>query len=117
MIENINLNKTVYNKGQYDKVINTSFTQLGVPTPQEQIASQPTVDDFFTMYNNLFYDIPELGETNSHEYLIQKSSDYINYVPNLEEIIALQNEIAQLRVELLDSQKQISELQLQLGTI
>lgn len=35
-MENINLNKRVYNKDQYEKVIDTSFTQLNVPEPQEE---------------------------------------------------------------------------------
>ena len=34
--------------------------------------------NFLTIYNQLFYEIPELGETNSHEYLIKTSSDYID---------------------------------------
>ena len=34
-MENINLNKKVYNKDQYEKIIDTSFTQLNVPEPQE----------------------------------------------------------------------------------
>ncbi len=63
------------------------------------------------MYNTLFYQIPELGSVNSHEYLIKKSSEYILYDPNEEEILALQNEIAQLRTELLDTQKQLVDLQ------
>ena len=65
MSENINLQKQVYNKGDYPKVINTSFTQLGVKSIQQQIEIQPTVNDFFNLYNDLFYDIPELGNTNS----------------------------------------------------
>jgi hypothetical protein len=111
MSENINLNKQVYNKGDYQKVINTSFTQLGVQTIQEQLAAQPTVEEFFNMYNELFYQIPELGTTNSHEYLIKTSSEYINYDANSEEIAALQAEIAQLRSDLLDAQKQVVSLQ------
>lgn len=35
-MENISLNKKVYNKDQYEKVIDTSFTQLNVPEPQEE---------------------------------------------------------------------------------
>jgi hypothetical protein len=111
MSENISLNKQVYNKSDYQKVINTSFTQLGVPTVQEQLAAQPTVEEFFNMYNELFYQIPELGATNSHEYLIKTSSEYIGYDANSEEITALQAEIAQLRIDLLDSQKQVASLQ------
>jgi cell fate (sporulation/competence/biofilm development) regulator YmcA (YheA/YmcA/DUF963 family) len=111
MSENINLNKTVYNKAQYEKTINTSFNQLGVQTIQEQIDQQPTVEEFFALYNELFYTIPETGQTNSHEYLIRQSSDYINFTQNSEEIDALQQEISQLRIELLDAQRQIVLLQ------
>jgi len=114
MNENINFNKQVYDKRQYSKIIDSSFTQLGVKTIQEQISSQPTTNDFFSMYNDMFYDIPELGVTNSHEYLIKKSSEYINFEANQEEIIALQAEISQLRIELLDAQKQ--NIGLQTGT-
>jgi hypothetical protein len=111
MSESVNLNKQVFDKVQYTRVIDTSFKQLGVQTIQEQINQQPTVNDFFSMYNELFYQIPELGVTNSHEYLIKKSSEYIAFDANQDEIIALQNEIAQLRTDLLDTQKQVIELQ------
>jgi len=111
MAENISFNKQVYNKEDYSKVIDTSFKQLGVQTIQQQIDEQPTVNDFFDMYNELFYDIPETGEVNSHEFLIKKSSEYINFEANQEEIAALQSEIAQLRTDLLDAQRQIVELQ------
>ena len=112
MSENINISSDQrYNKRQYTKVIDTSFKQLGVQTIQEQIDQQPTVDEFFNMYNELFYQIPELGTTNSHEYLIKKSSEYINFSSNLEEITLLQEEIAQLRADLLNSQKQVIQLQ------
>jgi hypothetical protein len=114
MSENVNLNKQVYDKNQYTKVIDTSFKQLGVQTVQEQLNQQPTINDFFAMYNELFYNIPELGATNSHEYLIKTSSEYINYTANQEIIDVLQAEIAQLRIDLLDSQKQV--IQLQTGT-
>lgn len=114
MSENVNLNKQVYDKNAYNKVIDTSFKQLGVQTIQEQLNQQPTIDSFFAMYNELFYNIPELGATNSHEYLIKTSSEYINYSADQELINALQAEIAQLRIDLLDSQKQV--IQLQIGT-
>jgi hypothetical protein len=112
MAEKIEFIKNVFDKNTYSKVINTSFTQLGITPTTEQINDQPTVNDFFNMYNDLFYNIPEKGETNSHEFLIKKSSEYIGFEPNQEEIIALQNEIAQLRIELLDTQKQNLDLQI-----
>ncbi len=115
MSENVSLNKQVYDKNQYTKVIDTSFKELGVQTIQQTLDAQPTTEEFFTMYNDLFYDIPELGEINSHEFLIKKSSEYIGFEANQDEILALQDEIAQLRIDLLDAQKQIIELQT--GTI
>jgi hypothetical protein len=110
-MEEINLNKTVYNKGTYSKVIDTSFSQLGVKTIQEQLEDQPTVNDFFILYNELFYDIPENGEVNSHEYLIKQSTEYIKFDEINEEIEALQQEITQLRIDLLGEQKRFIELQ------
>ena len=111
MSENIKFSKQVYDKNQYTKVIDTAFKQLGVQSIQETINNQPTTNQFFDMYNDLFYDIDELGEINSHEYLIKKSSEYIDFDANQEEIEALQAEIANLREELLDAQKQNIELQ------
>ena len=107
MSEEIKLNKTVYNKDLYLKIIDTEFKQLGIKTIQEQIDSEITVDQFFEFYNELFYDIPETGNINSHEFLITQSSNYINFEGNTEEIEALQNEISQLRQELLSAQQQL----------
>lgn len=111
MSESVNLNKQVYDKNAYNKVIDTSFKQLGVQTIQQQLDQQPTVDEFFAMYNELFYNIPELGVINSHEYIIKKSSEYIQFAANNDEIEALQAEIAQLRTDLLNEQKRNIELQ------
>jgi len=97
----------------YEKVIDTSFKQLGVKSINEKVEEQPTVNDFFRMYNDMFYDINELGPTNSHEYLIKKSSEYIGFEEKNEIIEALQNEISQLRTELLDTQKELIENQTQ----
>ena len=46
-----------------------------------------------------------------HEFLIKKSSEYINFDPNQEIIEALQVEISQLRIDLLETQKQLVETQ------
>ena len=100
----IDLLKNVFNKIQYAKTINTSFTELGVTSIVEDLEQQPSVDQFFELYNSLFYDIPPNGETNSHEFLVRQSGEYINFERNVEEIEALQAEITQLRKDLLGSQ-------------
>jgi len=73
--ERINLNKQVFSKTQYERTINTSFTQL-VTTTAETGSVLPSVDEFFTYYQALFFDIPKFGVTNSHEYLIKTSQEY-----------------------------------------
>ena len=106
----VTFNKDYYNKNNYTKVIDTKFNQLGVKPIQEQLNAQMTVTDFFNAYNDLFYSIQQYGDTESHEFLIKKSSEYINFEANNEYIIALQNEISQLRVDLLAEQKKNIDL-------
>ena len=107
----VDLNKRVFSKSQYSKTINTQFNELGVTTLQEDLASQINVIQFFEIYNNLFYDIPANGETNSHEFLVKTSGEYINYDQIQEEIEALRQEITGLREENLELQVEITKFQ------
>jgi len=105
--ERLDLRKEVFNKAQYIKTINTSFNELGNTSLTEDLQAQPSVEEFFGLYNSLFYDIPALGETNSHQYLVKTSGEYINFDDISEEIQALQAEIAQLRENLLNAQMEL----------
>jgi len=100
----IDLIKKVYSKTEYTKIIDTQFQQLGVVSVNEQIEATATVQQFFESYNELFYDIPSYGSSNSHEYLVKTSGDYINFNQDNEIIVALRAEISQLRRDLLQSQ-------------
>ena len=100
----IDLIKKVYSKTEYTKIIDTQFQQLGVVSVNEQIKATATVQQFFESYNELFYDIPSYGSSNSHEYLVKTSGDYINFDQDNEIIVALRAEISQLRRDLLQSQ-------------
>ena len=104
--ERLDLIKDVFNKAEYIKTINTSFNELGTTTITEDQQLQPTVEEFFVLYNSLFYDIPALGEINSHEYLVRTSGEYINFDEISDEVQALQAEISQLRSDLLSAQMQ-----------
>ena len=115
MAEEINLNKEVFNKRAYLKTIDTSFKELGIKTIQEQVDEQPTVQEFFDMYNTLFYNINEFGPTNSHEFLIKTSQEYIGFEEENEIVELLQAEIASLREQLLNSQKQLADFAQQLN--
>ena len=107
--QRIDLIKKVYSKTEYPKIIDTSFTQLGAISVNQQIAATTTVNQFFQYYNDLFYEIPAFGDINSHEYLVKTSGEYINYDQDSALITALQNEISQLRRDLLASQINLAE--------
>ena len=101
MGEQVNLIRNSFSKTQYPKVIDTEFSQL-TPQNTEPVAVQNvSVDEFFVLYNKLFFDIPQRGN-NSHETLITTSTEYIGYNPLTTELEALQQEITQLRRQLPD---------------
>ena len=107
--QKVDLIRKIYSKTEYPKIIDTKFSQLGVVSLNEQIDNTVTVSQFFEYYNELFYDIPSLGEVNSHEYLIKTSGDYINFDQDSDEIEALRKEITQLRRDLLQAQIERAE--------
>jgi hypothetical protein len=106
-MDQVNLNKNVFEKRQYQKVIDTSFTQL-IPQIITSIEEQTiTIDQFFNYYNQLFFDIPKLGEINSHEYLIKTSQEYVGSTFQSDNIQALIDEVTFLRQQNLDLQQQL----------
>ena len=107
MKNKVNFNLKTYNRFQFNNVINTEFTEFNQRNISEEAEATPTVSEFFNMYNSLFYEIPQRGE-NSHESIIVRSTDYIDYVFENETIEALQREITELREELLEEQLKTS---------
>jgi hypothetical protein len=109
MAEQVTLIKPSFNKNSYEKVIDTSFSQLIQPAV-DVAADQPiSVQQFFTYYQQLFFTIPKFGEVNSHEYLIKTSTDYIGETSNENDelIQSLLEEINQLRQENFDLQQNV----------
>ena len=109
MSNRINLNKTLFDKVKYSKTIDTSFKEL-LPVPESVPIKTLTIEEFFEAYNNLFFEIPKTG-LNSHNTLIQRSSEYVGNEQTNEELDALYAELASLREQLLETQKELSELQ------
>ena len=64
--ERIDLRKDVFSKAQYIKTIDTSFTELGVKSVSEQIQEETSVEEFFQLYQQLFYEIPAEGILNNN---------------------------------------------------
>ena len=106
MANEVKIQKKVYDKGEYDKVIDRRFKTYAQP---EQIEVEMTVEEFFTHYENLYYEIKPEGETNSHQYLIQKSSELVDFKKDTQDIQPLLDEIAQLRAQVLEYQVQLIE--------
>ena len=103
----IPVQKTVFNKDAFSRVVDTNFTQLITPVEEELSFS---VDDFFELYDQLFYQIPTEGDTNSHRFILQREADYLGVSISQEDIQALLDEITSLRQQVLDAQTTINEL-------
>ena len=69
-----------------------------------------TIEDFWSLYEKFFYEIPKEGDINSHEYLVKTSGEYIDFQPQKEEIEALLEEIVELRTENLEVRQEIADV-------
>lgn len=112
MANKIQINKTVYNKQEYDKIIDRTFKTFGV---EEIQPTEITIPEFFQAYEDLYYEIPIQGEEQTHEYLIKKSSELIEFEKDTLDIQPLLDEIAELRQQILDNNTELIQLRSQLA--
>lgn len=92
--------KSVKGINTYTNVIDTQFRELISPVstePEEPL----TIEQFFSDYDTLFYDIPITGD-NSHSELVQRSQQYIGGTINDPEKDALIEEINSLRQQIIE---------------
>lgn len=99
-MENVSLKRRVFGSSTYQKAIDNRFTELISQAPQEE-APVATIDDFFNLYETLFFEIPVSGSINSHTYIVERSQDYIGGGVIDAEKQALIEEINALRQQLL----------------
>ena len=104
MAKNVRISKTVYNKDTFNKVIDREFKSFTTPVDQEQ---ERTIEQFFSEYERLYLEISPEGDNQSHSYLINKSSELVDYEKDTTDIQPLLDEIAQLRRQILDYQQQL----------
>ena len=71
MANDINIQKTVFSTTEFGKVVNSTFSTFTQPVPEEDT---DTPEELFRLYEKLYYVIDVTGETDSHEYLVKKSS-------------------------------------------
>jgi hypothetical protein len=105
----IPIQRTVFDKDQFTKVVDTNFSQL-INTQSAEEQPSFTLDDFFQLYDDLFNQIPIEGDINSHQYILQREADYLGVQINKDDLQALLDEITSLRQEVLDSQTIINDL-------
>lgn len=106
----IPIQKTVFDKNLFNRVVNTQFNQLVEPQIEDEEALEFSIDDFFNLYDQLFFQIPREGAINSHQFILQREADYLGITINQDDIQALLNEITSLRQQVLDSQTLINQL-------
>jgi len=101
--ERIKLTKKVYDKQSAGDLINRSFSEI--IGPNDIVNNNTNLDNnlkkLFTLYNDLFYDIPKIGQ-QSHTAFFQQSRDYLgNYIDSKDtEIDALIERIIELEEKL-----------------
>jgi len=105
----ISIQKQVFNKTTFPKVVDTQFKQL-IDTTQADSTPSFTLEDFFTLYEQLFFQIPKEGDTNSHQYILEKEAEYLGINLNTEDVQALLAEITALRQEITSAQQTIQTL-------
>jgi len=105
----IPVQKTVFNKDAFSRVVDTQFSQL-LNQGVEPEAPTFTVDDFFELYDQVFYQIPKEGDVNSHQFILQREADYLGVSISQDDVQALLNEITSLRQQVLEAQQTINDL-------
>lgn len=108
MASDIPIQKTVFNAADFGKVVDSTFKTYTQPVPAEDT---DTPEELFRLYEKLYYVIDVTGETNSHEYLVKKSSELLTYDKVTEDIQPLLDEIAQLRADNLSLSQQLLSLE------
>jgi hypothetical protein len=104
----INIEKTVFDKAAFDKVVNTQFNQLAPANALgQQGATTPTftLDDFLALFNSLYPLIP----TDILQQLLNKIAGTLGVNVNTTDVQALLDEITSLRQQLVDIQTTIDK--------
>ena len=100
--EIIQLQKRHYGQSSVSELLDRSFSEIA-KTKENQ-----TPENFFNLYNQLFFDIPKEGKL-SHTFLIEESSKLVEFEKDTENIQPLLDEISQLREQILSYQEQLIE--------
>jgi hypothetical protein len=104
MSEIIDLSKTTFSRKNFEKVVDNRFKQL--LNNRAVVDEVFTIDDFFQLYEDLFFQIPKEGEIQSHRFILNQTAEYLGISLNDgTDVQALLDEITTLRSELLNVNK------------
>tara|TARA_R100001509_G_scaffold41780_2_gene22430 strand:+ start:6914 stop:7948 length:1035 start_codon:yes stop_codon:yes gene_type:complete len=112
MAKNVEIKKTVFDRKEYISTIDNRFKFFKEPDP---VVDPDTVEELFRLYDKLYITIPIEGVDNSHQYLVERSSELYKIDAQLESIQPLLDEVASLRNQILEQNRQILELETQLA--
>jgi hypothetical protein len=105
----ISFKSNAFSRDNLEKLVDTRFKQLLKPTTGEDTSF--TIDDFFTLYDDLFYQIPPEGDVQSHRFILNRTAEYLGVKVGEEtNVQALLDEITLLRQELLDTNKSLESI-------
>jgi hypothetical protein len=106
--ERVRIQKQAFRTEQFNNLVDRTFTTFTKPVEE---TDTDTVEELFRLYDKLYFNIPKEGEENSHKYLIEKSSELVDFEKSTEDIQPLLDEIGQLRQQLLLANELIFELE------
>ena len=108
----------VYKRKDVQSVLDRAFREFG--QIEEEQDSKTSIEQFFRSYEDLYYLIPATGSVNSHQYLVEKSSELytpeqaaVDIQPLLDEISKEVDDFieAEYDVVLGDREKELRELE------
>ncbi len=109
MSEQVPIIKDVFGKTSYTNIIDRNFRQF-LPARTNVTASIVSLEEFFALYESLFYEIPKEGE-QSHTYIATTSAKYAGLViVDSGDIDLLQQEITALKEQLLLANETIAAI-------
>lgn len=112
MAKRVEIKKTVLDNKQYRSIIDSKFKFF---KELEPVVDPDTVEELFRLYDKLYALIPIEGEDNSHQYLVERSSELYKIDAQLDSIQPLLDEVSSLRGQILESNRRILELETQLA--
>ena len=109
MANEVRIKKSVYNKDEFKKVVDTEFKTFTQPVA---IETDLTVAELFEQCRKLYYEIPLQGN-DSHTFLIEESSKLVEFEKDTENIQPLLDEISSLREQNQELNQQLFDIESQ----